>query len=397
MAVSMVRYLQWILAPLLLLSIVRHLSGLSGLFDETPPLKAPPLASIIPAEALRSYGFTPCPWMPLPAQMRYPRMPPKERLALTMWQCLEKLTAMQNNGDIVFVLMEGQGLAAQMVGGFHGNTDDGDVDMQVFSRTNATMKEHYDWCNGNTPIGNYGFFPLESDVTKLGSSRLAAFKAQVAANHQESVNSSRVNFNSRYCRENRCNDRELVFLKDLAVENYCIGQYEEFEVLLPHPALHYFRELHGGSYWVPPLQGGKSIGRWFVDYMNPKDGLFAYPEWLVEFHDGLNMIDTDHNEDISVAEFLTYCRTNSRINQKRLDGALQMQPCVVANALIHYQWTMKYRWIARRDRGACASASNEAACHAQNWVHYKEMWGSGPAYFEIDARCRQIIQADDRN
>ena len=56
--------------------------------------------------------------MTLPPELRYPRLlsgvsrdPPD-----TMVRCLQRLTRWQEEGEIIFVMMEGQGLAAQMSG-----------------------------------------------------------------------------------------------------------------------------------------------------------------------------------------------------------------------------------------------------------------------------------------
>ena len=95
--------------------------------------------------------------MKLPIEIRYPRQrqakPPE-----SMVDCMKKLTNWQNIGDLVFRLMEGQGLGAQTAGGFHGNNDDNDIDMTIFSRKGVeggTLR-----LVQLTNLGSFGFVEL---------------------------------------------------------------------------------------------------------------------------------------------------------------------------------------------------------------------------------------------
>ena len=235
--------------------------------------------------------------MALDEGVRYPRKTIRVDIdQASLCVMLERLTQWQENGNILFVLMEGQGLSAQMSGGYHGNFDDDDVDMRVFSGLpNTSREKHYTWCSDkNIDLGSFGFHVVNAPNM---SSHSSAHKEQFTG-------------------------------KSLS----CIGRWESFDVLLPHPNAHYFRKLHGGSYWVPPVAGGKEMGQRFEEYMKPDQSLFPWFTWLETFHDGLRQIDQDANEEISSRSFLTML-SPLHVNQKWLSKARKKQPCFVANAI----------------------------------------------------------------
>jgi hypothetical protein len=274
-----------------------------------------------------------------------------------MKACARKLLTWQERGDIVFVLMEGQGLAAMMSGSFHGNSDDNDWDMSVKSRKGVTCNEQNDmcnyWCGGDPNLGSFGF-----DMLEPTEDNIAAFAAMFSQD-----------------------DRPLAA---------CIGSWEGMEVLLPDPKGGYFRGLHGGSYWVPPVQGGKELGKWFHEYMDPSKGLFRHFNWLTTFHDGLKrVVDTDGDLTISVEEFLAYVRGNERVNQQWLAATLRERPCIVANAYLHYDFVMRAARLMRILRGSCPGSLRaffqrraSATCHARNFELFMSVFGAGPTYFE---------------
>ena len=161
----------------------------------------------------------------------------------------------------MFVLMEGQGLSAQMVGGYHGNADDDDVDMAVYSRKGGGFDDMNTWCSDlGVSMGSFGFKDLDPSKSFKAMMR-TPLRFGLPANHSK-----------------------------------CIANWEGIDVLIPHPDGHYFRTLNGGSYWVPPVQGGKHMGSKFEDYINPDKSHFLWFQWLVNFHDGLRgVVDVDSN------------------------------------------------------------------------------------------------------
>ena len=250
-----------------------------------------------------------------------------------------------------------------MGGGFHGNTDDGDIDMAMYTRTGVTIDDHYQWCRPGTNLGSFGFYSYTPSIPE-GSP--GYHEANKAAFLKQSEGAGKI-------------------------ISACIGTWEGFEVLLPKPSEGYFRDLHGGSYWVPPVQGGKEMGRYLKEYMDPTKSLFPWFSWLVEFHDGLKRgVDKDSDGAISTSEFMHYVRTSERVNQKWLNHSLTDDPCIVANAIIHYQHTYLVCNAARTMRATCeskdeASGEDKATCDKKNYdVFVKDYWKDGPQYISED-------------
>ena len=325
-------------------------------FDEIPPKTS---------KTLREYGYAPCSFMLLPTDTRYPRTRPgrggrgrRSAAPGHMLACVRRLATWQERGDIVFRLMEGQALGAQMVGGYHGGSDDDDLDMKMFSRKGDDYKTHYTWCGAKAKLGSFGFYALEPSEDNK-----AAFLAQSQG-------------------------------RGKIVPDSCIGTWEGIELLLLKPENPYVRQQHGGSYWVPPVQGGKKLGARLRAYMDPADELFPwFASWLVHFHEGLkNGVDTDSNMQISVAEFMAYVRSNDRVNQKWL---AQADPCVVANGFVHYHFMMPTIQLARELRKKCDGMVNATTCHDRNWVEFKAAFGSGPNYLKSQSECLALINVDE--
>ena len=321
-------------------------------FEEIPPKTS---------KTLREYGYAPCSFMLLPTDTRYPRTRGgrgRRSAPGHMLACVRRLATWQERGDIVFRLMEGQALGAQMVGGYHGGSDDDDLDMKMFSRKGDDYKTHYTWCGAKAKLGSYGFYALEPSEDNK-----AAFLAQSQG-------------------------------RGKIVPDSCIGTWEGIELLLLKPENPYVRQQHGGSYWVPPVQGGKKLGARLRAYMDPADELFPwFASWLVHFHEGLkNGVDTDSNMQISVAEFMAYVRSNDRVNQKWL---AQADPCVVANGFVHYHFMMPTIQLARELRKKCDGMVNATTCHDRNWVEFKAAFGSGPNYLKSQSECLALINVDE--
>jgi len=70
-----------------------------------------------------------------------------------MYACVQKLARLQEQGLLFFQLMDGQSLAAMVGGGYHGNGDDGDLDIHVASHLHDKASQH---CKG-VSIGEIGF------------------------------------------------------------------------------------------------------------------------------------------------------------------------------------------------------------------------------------------------
>ena len=303
--------------------------------------------------------------MSAPRSERYPRILARRKTSApkVVVECIVGLSLLQERGDIIFRLMEGQGLAAQTMGGYHGHDDDNDVDVRVWSRLGIHLVSPpsvYDLCDSGL-IGSFGFYEL------------------TPANHS---NTSRPDSNTA--------TNKALFLDDIRHrrENTydagaCIGEWDHIPVLLPSPSDGYFRRLHGGSYWVPPYAGGKEMGSALPEYMDPSAALFGYFFWLVTFHDGLRHgVDTNNDGAISVAEFMGYVRRAATgVNIKWLERVLVQAPCLVANGLIHYQHTMHMCNEARLLRERCVGSPSIHACHAENWVRFQALYATGPKYF----------------
>jgi hypothetical protein len=315
------------------------------------------------SRTLRAYGFRQCPWMLLRADRRYPRRrlvrPPS-----SMVQCLRKLSLWQNRGDLVFRLMEGQGLGAQTAGGFHGNSDDDDVDMTIWSRTGVDRIAHYGWCPG-TDLGSFGYVELPP-----GDNNTALFNADIKS------------ASARAHGHGHITTIDLTGARDTDISDSCIGEWEGIGVLLPKPEHGYFRNLHGGSYWVPPVQGGKELGWRMRLYMDPSNGLFKYFEkWMMSSLEGLEKgVDTNGDQSISSAEFMKYVQGSPKMNQKWLRGAIFEMPCVIADAIVHYQHVMQMGTLMRTMRAACRGG--DKPCQEKNWVKFNATYGEGPRYFD---------------
>ena len=95
------------------------------------------------------------------------------------------------------------------------------------------------------------------------------------------------------------------------------------------------------------------------------------------------VVDLDSNGLITGAEFLAYVRADERVNQKWLTRALDERPCVVANAILHYQTVMGFCELAESLRAECTDNDNKTSeCVMANWVAIQQWYGNGPPYVE---------------
>ena len=190
-----------------------------------------------PSQKLREYGLQPCSWMKKRPALRYPRVPSAFLPTAAIRLCINKLWQWQEQGEIFFMLMEGSGLGAVMAGGFHGGRDDPDLDVKMYSRLNKTLYQH---CSPTrSMLGSYGYVTLPS----LSSS---------AEPNEEMVKKIKADFS-----------------------DVCICEYEGHEIPCRGPKDTYMQRLMGGSWWVPPVSGGKNTGFEFKEWFQP--GSVYYP------------------------------------------------------------------------------------------------------------------------
>jgi hypothetical protein len=206
------------------------------IYREEPP---PPATTSAPADGaagtLETYGFTQCPWMTLPMDERYPRVQSNKSPPSSMRKCIQHLVRLQEKGDIVFRIMEGQGIAAETSGHYHGNGDD-DLDTRTHSRLATTKGPNnpYGLCrspeagDGVTDIGNFGF---HQDPTTPNNTKAYQQMSQQPGGIVDMADG---------CNGYACSS--------------CIGTWGGMQVLLSHPKDHYLRDINGASYWVPPVQ-----------------------------------------------------------------------------------------------------------------------------------------------
>ena len=174
--------------------------------------------------------------MTLPMDERYPRVQSSKSPPSSMRKCIQHLVCLQEKGDIVFRIMEGQGIAAETSGHYHGNGDDGDLDIRTHSRLATTKGPNnpYGLCrspeagDGVTDIGSFGF---HQDPTTPNNTKAYQQMSQQPGGIVDMVDG---------CNMYACSS--------------CIGTWGGMKVLLSHPKDHYLRDINGASYWVPPVQ-----------------------------------------------------------------------------------------------------------------------------------------------
>ena len=124
---------------------VYHLGDRDLLFSDTrsaftivgySATAVPPLR---PTRKLREWGFKACPWMARPRENRYPRKVPvyhnggrrglRTRQYDKMYECVQRLTELTEEGRVLFWLAGGQSLFAQTSGIGNRKSDDQDIDV----------------------------------------------------------------------------------------------------------------------------------------------------------------------------------------------------------------------------------------------------------------------------
>ena len=309
-----------------------------------------------------NYNLTECRWLHTPPAIRYPRIrnvPPKG-----MHACVLKLARLQEQGLLFFQLMDGQSLAAMVGGGYHGNGDDGDLDIHVASHIHGKASHH---CSG-VSIGEIGFKRL----TPNGQLKDKPLNEQLADVRQEIYRWS---------------------LKPRG-EGYhgqpyglpCICHWEDIEVLCvgDQTTLNYMEWTYGGSWWVPPNSGGKHTGsRYITDFANPTSTHYTgYWSWLTATLSGIRLVDSNKDGQISVPEFELYFSSHPKVNQKWVaDNRRSGNNCVIANAQIHYNHTLVWGDIMVRLKAECTDVQSQAACREKNWGYFQTIWQDPPYVF----------------
>lgn len=322
------------------------------------------------SKTLRLYGLPACSWMSVPLVMRYPRTR-KVAAPQAMRECVDRLWQWQEQGDILFQMLEGQGLGATAAGGFHGNFDDGDLDIKMISQLQQfpTLYAH---CPG-FDLGQYGFQAWPHTEGTTAFQRYfsnASDTPWTTAPHKNAEKQAWAEGEMRKW-----------------LGNGCICQWEEWEVLcVSQPPYNYWRKGHGGSWWVPPMKGGKAVGDDLIHYLNPANSLYGYFGWFAETQGGLAILDKDPKDNmINMREFLAYVRSTPRVNQLWLERATADEPCIVANAQIHYNHTLYHTtW------GIQLKASKEFSAQ-EKWANAQERWEPVP-YTEDVAMCRALLE-----
>ena len=170
-----------------------------------------------------------------------------------MWKCVEHLVKLQERGELIFLLFGGMGLSASTMGGFHGNGDDGDVDIKSYSRFASSLGAH---CDG-TDLGEYGF-EYWAKTEGLTAVQTREETWQMVANESSP----------------EYKDHHRPILSDINGYSPCVCEWEDLSVLcMEKPS--YWTYEYGGSWWVPlpTTEGFKDTGTGrFEGFFNPAIG-----------------------------------------------------------------------------------------------------------------------------
>ena len=320
-----------------------------------------------------------CSWMKKPPHLRYPRHPSPYLPDPSVTTCMNRLWQWQENGELYFVLYEGLGLAAITSGGFHGNSDDNDIDIKMASRLYPSYNDH---CHPHPGalFGMYGYKKLP---------------ARGAKGYTEDDVRDAIFDMHKHPRTAGRNEAGFV---------PCLCEFEGLEVFCIHEKSDYMQWLHGGSWWVPPVSGMKDAGVAFKEYMNPGHFGEGVEELWTNFdkyelsRDGLLTIDANSDDQIDNGEFLKFVRANPKVNQAWVEATLKNNRCLVTNAYIHYNHTLFYSVLGSKLRYACGDtqgypdnyhtcrrnsawkpACGPKECHLEAWKTYQDHWVE-PAY-----------------
>ena len=363
------------------------------------------------------YKRKPCSWMHKPTSTRYARTKSKVRPPPRLLECVHRLFDWQEAQQLYFVLFEGEGLAAQVAGGFHGNADDWDMDVRMASRLYPSVHAH---CGKH--LGDVGEYIPGFDIVRVPRNRHQEQDKKHAQIEDELDPDESVEWRSKrphkHARAEALARTELVdVLHDDSLHGYptCICEWEEIEVLCvdSRKSDYYFR-AHGGSLWVPPVSGGKDLGHARLPhFFKPPDwesysqergiytrghgrtapGGWSRFEWLELTMQGLTSLDANQDRQIDTAEFMQYVRASTRVNQVWLHDQMANNRCVVTNAQIHYNHTLHYARLGAALRRACGDDGKLSSCrenrvwtpscgaqecHDTSWDTFQRLWVPPP-------------------
>ena len=200
---------------------------------------------------LTEYGFPYCPWLNLPAEIRYPRQQSTPPYGSVFHKCMRNLVAHQERGDLLFVVLDGMSLGARLRGGPHTSGWD-DIDMDIVTRIPLpVLKEE---CKGVMLDGS----PV-SQILWPGANKQTL----------------------RAALQNTTSEEHGAYLKPLSLARACICEFEGVKILCPDKDDRQLLESYGASFWVPPPKGGfrRSSNQHWKQYLNPESGLINCWKW----------------------------------------------------------------------------------------------------------------------
>jgi hypothetical protein len=260
-----------------------------------------------------------------------------------------------DSGDVIFIMMEGQGLASETAGGNHGNSDDPDLDIKMISRVPG-MKDMYAHCMPWNHLGSFGYYPYPADTPDL------------------------------YPMTTKVLDLDPRKPISGLFHSACICEWEGIEVLCPgSPKYNSYR--FGGSWWVPPVKGFKDTGAWIKFYADKsfKLNLYAQIGWARDTVAGLTTLDANNDGQLVLREVWKYIRGSKRINQLWVDDMLQNDPCVVWNAKVHYNHTYVFLDKVIKHRNRPLVDDKTFLARVSEW--------SEPRYRHNSSECAQFMQS----
>lgn len=186
------------------------------------------------------------------------------------------------DGDMYFVLLEGLGLGARTVGGFHGNADDADIDVYMLTRVDSKSL-------GCCKRGEQTCAEAESNETGIRiNSRGQAETCRLMRNgHLASYcqNGQRL---GNYGTDVASSDRSLAMKPQITSKagvklrgQMCRCEFEGMELLCADDGDASRRASFGGSWWVPPIAGGKDTGWQLGQFFDPDKPLWQWRTWAL--------------------------------------------------------------------------------------------------------------------
>jgi hypothetical protein len=279
-----------------------------------------------------------------------------------MYACMKELVQLQEQGLLFFQLMGGQNIAAMVSGGFHGNSDDKDLDVHIASHLHDRASAH---CS-KVSIGEIGYKRL----SKPGELKGKPLHERMADVRQEIYRWS-LKPRGEYFHGN-------------PYGLPCICQWEDLEVLCGGDTTTYNKveDFYGASWWVPPNSGGKITGvrklKRFADPRAPHSSSTYFP-WLIASVNGIKRVDGNNDGQISVGEFERFASSNPKVNQKWVEENRRSgNGCVLDNARIHYNHTLVYGSMIITMHAECQQRQSPANCPQDRWAYLATIWQEPP-------------------